>query len=201
MLFSAATLRGLTEGTVKCTYRRWEVVRPKVGSRFTTSAGIVEVTSITAVDDEQLTAQDAADAGFDSVAALVKWTSGKGRGDLYRIGIVLAGPDPRVALRRSEELAPTDVTALSARLDRMDRAAEQPWTRSTLRQIQRLPGVVSTDLAAEAGQERRAYKLRVRRLKALGLTESLERGYRLSPRGHAYLASLDTADQEIDDRS
>ena len=193
MLFSAATLRGLTEGTVKCTYRRWEVVRPKVGARFTTSAGIVEVTSITAVDDEQLTAQDAADAGFDSVAALVKWTSGKGRGDLYRIGIVLAGPDPRVALRRSVELAPTDVTALSARLDRMDRAAEQPWTRSTLRQIQRLPGVVSTDLAAEAGQERRAYKLRVRRLKALGLTESLERGYRLSPRGQAYLAAIESS--------
>ena len=193
MLFSAATLRGLTEGRVKCTYRRWEVVRPKVGSRFTTSAGIVEVTSITAVDDQQLTAQDAADAGFDSVAALVKWTSGKGRGDLYRIGIVLAGPDPRVALRRSVELAPTDVSALSARLDRMDRAAEQPWTRSTLRQIQRLPSVVSTELAAEAGQERRTYKLRVRRLKALGLTESLERGYRLSPRGQAYLAALESS--------
>jgi hypothetical protein len=193
MLFSAGTLRGLTEGTVRCTYRCWEVVRPKVGSRFTTSAGIVEVTSITAVDDQQLTAQDAADAGFDSVAALVKWTSGKGRGDLYRIGIVLAGPDPRVALRRSVELAPTDVSALSARLDRMDRAAEEPWTRSTLRQIQRLPGVVSTDLAAEAGQERRAYKLRVRRLKALGLTESLERGYRLSPRGQAYLAALESS--------
>ena len=191
MLFSVATLRGLTEGTVKCTYRRWEVVRPKVGSRFTTSAGIVEVTSITAVDDEQLTTQDAADAGFDSVAALVKWTSGKGRGDLYRIGIILAGPDPRVALRRSVELAPTDVSALSARLDRMDRAAEQPWTQSTLRQIQRLPGVVSTELAAEVGQERRAYKLRVRRLKALGLTESLERGYCLSPRGQAYLAAIE----------
>ena len=191
MVFRAATLRGLTEGRVKCTYRRWEVVRPKVGSRFTTSAGVVEVTSITAVDDDQLTDQDAVDAGFDSVAGLVKWASGKGRGDLYRIGIVLAGPDPLVALRRSVELAPTDVSALSARLDRMDRAAEQPWTRSTLRQIQRLPGVVSTDLAAEAGQERRMYKLRVRRLKALGLTESLERGYRLSPRGQAYLATIE----------
>jgi hypothetical protein len=75
----------------------------------------------------------------------------------------------------------------------MDRAADQPWTHSTLRQIQRLPGVVSTELAAEVGQERRAYKLRVRRLKALGLTESLERGYRLSPRGRAYLESLGTA--------
>jgi len=193
MLFTAATLRALTEGRVNCTYRRWDVVRPKVGSRFTTSAGVVEVTSITPADEERLTDQDAADAGFDSVAALVKWTSAKGHGDLYRVGIVLAGPDPRLALRQSAKLAPADVSALSARLDRMDHAAEQPWTHSTLRQIQRLPGVVSTELAAEAGQERRAYKLRVRRLKALGLTESLQRGYRLSPRGRAYLESLGTA--------
>jgi hypothetical protein len=84
--------------------------------------------------------------------------------------------------------------ALRARLDRMDRAAEQPWTHSTLRQIQRLAGVVSTELAAEAGQERQAYKIRVRRLKALGLTESLERGYRLSPRGQAYLAAIELSE-------
>jgi hypothetical protein len=196
MLFTAATLHGLTEGRVNCTYRRWDVVRPKVGSRFTTSAGVVEVTSITPADEERLTDQDAADAGFDSVAALVKWTSAKGHGDLYRIGIVLAGPDPRVALRGSDQLAEAEVSALRARLERMDRAAEQPWTDSTLRQIQSQPCVVSTELAAEAGQERRTYKLRVRRLKALGLTESLERGYRLSPRGKAYLGHLDAAEKK-----
>jgi hypothetical protein len=177
---------------VSCTYRRWEVVRPKVGSRFTTSAGVVEVTSIARADEEQLTEQDAAEAGFDSVADLIKWCRAKGNGDLYRIGIALAGPDPRIELRRTNNLETADVAALNAKLDRMDRAAGQPWTRSTLRQISRLPGVVSTELAAEVGQERRAYKLRVRRLKALGLTESLERGYRLSPRGQAYLAAFDS---------
>jgi hypothetical protein len=194
MLFTADTLRALAEGRVNCTFRRWELVRPKVGSRFTTTAGVVEVTSITPAQEEQLTEQDAADAGFDSVAALLKWTSAKGRGELYRIGIVLAGPDPRIELRRSDQLDPADVSALSTRLERMDRAAEQPWTHNTLRQIQRLPGVVSTELAAEVGQERRAYKLRVRRLKALGLTESLQRGYRLSPRGQAYLAAIELSE-------
>jgi hypothetical protein len=193
MLFSAATLRGLTEGRVTCTYRRWEVVRPKVGSRFTTSAGVVEVTSITPADEAQLTERHAAEAGFDSVADLVKWVRAKGAGDLYRIEITLAGPDPRIELRGTDNLGPEEITALNAKLDRMDRAAEEPWTRSTLRQIQRLPGVTSTELAAEAGQERRTYKLRVRRLKALGLTESLERGYRLSPRGQAYLAAIDSS--------
>jgi hypothetical protein len=192
MLFTAATLRGLTQGRVSCTYRRWEVVRPKVGSRFTTSAGVVEVTSITRADEQQLTEREAAEAGFDSVAELLKWCSAKGNGDLYRIGIALAGPDPRIELRRTDNLDAADIATLNAKLDRMDRAADQAWTRNTLRQIQRLPGVVSTELAAEVGQERRAYKLRVRRLKALGLTESLERGYRLSPRGQAYLAALDS---------
>jgi hypothetical protein len=192
MLFTAATLRGLTEGRVSCTYRRWEVVRPKVGSRFTTSAGVVEVTSITRADEQQLTERDADEAGFDSVADLINWCRAKGDGDLYRIGIALAGPDPRIELRRTNNLQAADVAALNAKLDRMDRAPEQPWTRSTLLQISRLHGVVSTELAAEVGQERRAYKLRVRRLKALGLTESLERGYRLSPRGQAYLAAFDS---------
>jgi len=193
MLFTAATLRGLTEGRVSCTYRRWDVERPKVGSRFTTSAGVVEVTSIARADEQRLTDRDAAEAGFDSVADLIKWCRAKGSGDLYRIGITLAGPDPRIELRRTDKLGPPDVTALNTKLDRMDRAADQPWTRKTLRQIQRLPGVVSTELAAEVGQERQAYKLRVRRLKALGLTESLERGYRLSPRGEAYLLALDSS--------
>jgi len=192
MLFTAATLRGLTEGRVSSTYRRWEVVRPKVGSRFTTSAGVVEVTSITRADEHQLTERDAAEAGFHSVAELIKWCSAKGNGDLYRIGIALAGPDPRIELRRTDNLDAADIAMLNAKLDRMDRAADQAWTRSTLRQISRSPGVVSTELAGEVGEERRAYKLRVRRLKALGLTESLERGYRLSPRGQAYLAALDS---------
>jgi hypothetical protein len=197
MLFTAASLRGLTEGWVSCTYRRWDVVRPKVGSRFTTSAGVVEITSITPAGEERLTERDAAEAGFDSVADLVKWCRAKGHGDLYRIGIALAGPDPRVALRSHDSLGPDDLAALNTKLDRMDRAADPPWTRSTLRQIQRLPGVVSTELAAEAGEERAAYKIRVRRLKALGLTESLERGYRLSPRGQAYLAALDGGNEQL----
>ena len=35
--------------------------------------------------------------------------------------------------------------------------------------------------------ETKRYKTDVRKLKELGLTESLEVGYRLSPRGRAYL--------------
>lgn len=43
------------------------------------------------------------------------------------------------------------------------------------------------ELAAARGEERLPFKRRVRRLKELDLTESLDVGYRLSPRGRAYL--------------
>ena len=43
------------------------------------------------------------------------------------------------------------------------------------------------DLAASLGRETLPFKRDVRKLKELGLTESLEVGYRLSPRGRAYL--------------
>ena len=49
------------------------------------------------------------------------------------------------------------------------------------------PGVVSTVLADQVGMDRPTFKRRVRQLKELGFTESLEVGYRLSPRGEAYL--------------
>ena len=52
--------------------------------------------------------------------------------------------------------------------------------------IARSPGIVSTELAAQVGMDRPTFKRRVRQLKELGFTESLEVGYRLSPRGKAY---------------
>jgi hypothetical protein len=187
VLFDARTLRGLAEGRVSATYRRWTTVRPRPGSRFTTRVGVVEVTSIDPAVPETLTDADAHAAGFDSRDALLAWTAKKGTGDLYRIGIRLAGPDPRIALRAVAELDAAEAAALTAKLDRMDRAADQPWTRQALELIAQHPGVVSTELAAAAGQERAAFKIRIRRLKALGLTESLEVGYRLSPRGEGFV--------------
>ena len=199
MLFTAATLDGLVAGSVTATYRRWTAVRPRVGSRFTTRVGVVEVTGISAVAPDDITAADALAAGFAERTELLRWidrstrgprdTRRAGEGTLYRIDLTLIGPDPRVALRAQAELDDAARDELRRRLDRMDAAAEEPWTRAVLRQIADQPGVVSTLLADQAGQERFRFKTRVRRLKALGLTESLQVGYRLSPRGRAFLAA------------
>jgi hypothetical protein len=100
------------------------------------------------------------------------------------------GPDPRIALRGDAALSESDRCEISARLGRLDRASSHgPWTALTLRAIADAPGTRAADLAAGLGRERLPFKADVRKLKALGLTENLEVGYRLSPRGRAYLES------------
>ena len=89
-----------------------------------------------------------------------------------------------------DELSDDDIAALRTRLDRLDRAGAQPWTRKTLQLIQTNPGVVSTALALHTGQERPDFKINVRKLKEMGLTESLQIGYQLSPRGVALLRAI-----------
>ena len=58
---------------------------------------------------------------------------------------------------------------------------------ATLRLIAGHPGTVSTTLANQLGLARPDFKDNVRKLKTLGLTISLDVGYRVSPRGEAFL--------------
>jgi DNA-binding IclR family transcriptional regulator len=69
----------------------------------------------------------------------------------------------------------------------MDRARGAPWTRRLLELIRDRPETLAADLAASLGMQKAPFKRDVRRLKELGLTESLPVGYRLSPRGRTYL--------------
>jgi hypothetical protein len=114
----------------------------------------------------------------------------KGGDRIFRITLSWVGDDPRVELRAAvpdaAELA--EVTAAVAKLDAGRRSG--PWTRQILEWIRDHPGVISTELATLLGREVPPMKADIRRLKALGLTESLRVGYRLSPRGVAYLESL-----------
>ena len=61
---------------------------------------------------------------------------------------------------------------------------------AVLRTIAARPATRAADLAASFGRETQPFKLDVRKLKNLGLTLSLEVGYRLSPRGEAYLRHI-----------
>ena len=64
------------------------------------------------------------------------------------------------------------------------------WTAEALQLLSDQPGVRAGDLAADLGMDKARFKTNVRKLKGLGLTESLKVGYRLSPRGRAVLEFL-----------
>jgi hypothetical protein len=68
--------------------------------------------------------------------------------------------------------------------------------RETIALIVAYPGRRAPDLAILLGEETLPFKARVRRLKARGLTESLKVGYRPSPRGLMWWASLTPHEQE-----
>src|SRR5262245_10982494 len=176
MLFKASQLSGIADGSIDLTFRRWPAPRVRAGSQQRTSIGVIAFDAVDRVDD--LTDADARRAGWASRDAVFKQFARRD-GDLYRIELHLAGPDPRAVLR---ERLPTaeELEALRVRIDRMG-----PWALEYLRTIAEQPGVRAPDLAAGYGMETHAFKLRVRRLKELGLTESLRIGYRLSPRGEA----------------
>jgi hypothetical protein len=178
-------LAAIKRGQVDLAFRRWDRPRVRVGTRMRTGVGLVEVTSVERVALTSIRAADATRAGAPTLEALKDALAHRTDRPVWRVGLRYAGPDPRESLR---EQVPDEagVQQLRSRLDRFDRASGSgPWTRATLAIIDRSPGVRAPDLAAELGRPTADFKRDVRKLKELGLTESLAIGYRLSPRGEA----------------
>ena len=183
MLLKVAIVQGIVDGRITRVYRRWAAPRAKAGGRQRTHLGELAIDAVTAVDPAALTDADAHAAGHPSVSALQAALGGR-PGTLYRIDIRFGGEDPRVALREAVPDA-AGLEQIRAALARKDRRG--PWTIATLTLIRDHEGVRAPDLAAMLGDDTKRFKRRVRQLKELGLTISLERGYRLSPRGRAVL--------------
>ena len=190
MLFPASTLDGIAAGEVTLAFRRWARPRVVVGTRMRTRVGIVEVLAVDRVAERAVNGDDARRAGYGSRAALLG-AYPKRKGPLHRVELRFAGADPRVALREHADLDDAELADVLGRLARMDAARhEGPWTRTVLALIAARPETLAEELAASLGREKLPFKRDVRKLKELGLTESLERGYRLSPRGRVVLAAL-----------
>lgn len=177
-------------GEVTLLFRRWRRPQVVAGRTYRTAAGRLEVTAVDEVDPSAFTDADARRAGAVDADALRAELRGEPGWPTLRIAVrPAAGPDPRSELAADDGLSDADVAELDRRLDRLDRASSWgPWTAETLRLVERSPATLAADLAASVGRERDPFKLDVRKLKALGLTESLRVGYQLSPRGRAYLA-------------
>lgn len=196
LLFQKAFHAGLKSGAITLTYRRWPTARVKAGGRYRCHPiGVLEVDGISRVKVEDITTDDAVRAGFDTRDALVQYLAGGPAGglnqdtELFRVELHYGGDGDRVPLALEAELSPEDLRTLEAKLAKLD--AESPWTLETLRTIEQHPQVAARVLAKKLGRERDPFKVDVRKLKRLGLTQSFEVGYELSPRGKAFLRALE----------
>jgi hypothetical protein len=190
MRFPPTVLAGIADGRVDRAFRRWERPLARAGTSQRTAIGIIGFDAVEQVARDEVMEDDAQRAGFASRQDLLAFLDRHPDGAIYRLRLRLVGPDPRLALRDSLPNE-QEVAQIERRLARLDRYSRHgPWTREVLEAIGAQPGVRAADLAPQFGRERLPFKADVRKLKELGLTESLEIGYRLSPRGRAVLAQL-----------
>ena len=187
MLLRRHELDAVRAGRIDLAFRRWDRPRLRAGTRMRTAVGLVEITGVDEVAVEAICEAEARRAGGRLARSADRPARAPQERPVFRIGLRFAGPDPRIALRERPDLSEEEHTLLVAHLDRLDRASRHgPWTRrpsppSSARRTR------ATELAHELQRDTRAFKRDVRKLKELGLTESLDTGYRLSPRGLALI--------------
>jgi hypothetical protein len=195
LLFQKRFHSGLVSGAVRLTFRRWQKPHVRPGGRYRCHPiGVLQVDRLDRVRARDITDADAVLAGFDSREELLAFiASGPGgplgpEDPLWRVELHHAGEEDRVDLALDDALQAEDVAKIRARLERFG-----DWPLPTLRLIERHPRVAASKLAARMKRETAPFKVDVRKLKRLGLTQSFEVGYSLSPRGRAFLDSLGRA--------
>lgn len=196
MLFTAKAHGGLADGSITRTYRLWSRPQVKAGGRYRVGPVTLVVDVLSQVPVDAIDDGGARRAGFrdaaDQLAYLRKRSPELAGSDLvWQVDFHAEPPDDAPPLHDDAVLTDHEVADIRARLDRLDHASRHgPWTRQTLAAIAEHPATVSSTLAEQLGRDRAELKVDIRKLKRLGLTISLERGYRISPRGQAVLERL-----------
>ncbi|KWX25240.1 hypothetical protein AFM11_05710 [Mycolicibacterium wolinskyi] len=191
MLLTRTTAEGIADGTITLVLRRWDAPRAKVGGTQRTVAGTIRIDDVAEFPGNyRVSAEQARSAGYPDAESAQAELDRRPAAHTYVISVSYLGPDERPDLAADDALDDAAVEAITARLDRWDAAsADGPWTRRYLGMIAANEAVRAPDLAARVGLDVPRFKRRVRQLKGLGLTISLDVGYRVSPRGRAYLAA------------
>jgi hypothetical protein len=188
MLFRQTVLEAIARGEVTLAFRRWKKAPPINGATQRTAIGVLALKRTDVIQESDISERDAKRAGAASRQELL--ASLRGEGTLLRIELQLIGEDPRIALRAKRLDSQEEVAAIRDKLARLDQRAERPWTSEVLALIAEHPGMLAALIAKRVGMERMQFKRRVRALKELGLTVSLEVGYRLSERGEDFVRTL-----------
>jgi len=189
VLFQRRFHERIRSGEIRCTVRIWLRPHVKVGGRYALGGGTIVVDKIHETRLDDITPALAKRCGFPSLADLLK-TAKHGPGE--RVFVIDFHYDGKTARSRpnTDVFSAVEIAELvPPRLEAMDRRSKSgAWTLATLRAIEARPGVLAAKLARSLGRPRDEFKRDVRKLKNLGLTSSLEVGYRLTPKGEALLA-------------
>ena len=190
MLIKDEVIEKIKAGEITILFRRWSRPGAKSGGSQMTQGGVIGIDAVEVVSENDITDLDARDAGYPSREKLLEGLSYRDD-PIYKIRVHFAGEDPRIALRKSDDLSDDELNEIISKLEKMDRTSKRgAWTQQYLQVIQDMPATYSGNLADYLGLSIPEFKPWVRKLKALGLTESLSPGYRLSPRGEKVLAAL-----------
>ena len=190
MLIKNAILDRIKAGEISLIFRRWKRAGVKAGGTQMTQRGVLGIESVGVVTEKQITEKDAKAAGFASKKDLIADLYDRDE-DIYRIGVHWVGEDPRKALRADDKLSKKELDEIIGKLEKLDHGSQRGnWTQLYLQMIHDQPNTHAQILADSIGLSIPTFKPWVRKLKALGLTESLRPGYRLSPRGEKVLKAL-----------
>lgn len=192
LLFQKRFHAGLVDGSIRLTFRRWQKPHVRAGGRYRCHPiGVLQVEQVGRVAVGSIGEEDARLAGFSSRDELLRFMSEgptgpvTSRTEVWRVALHHGGDGDRVEIALDDQLSPAEVDALARRLERLG-----DWAVPTLKLISQRPRVAASVLARRLGRDRDPFKVDVRKLKRLGLTQSFEVGYELSPRGRALLAKL-----------
>lgn len=185
LLFRKPFHAGLVDGTIRLTFRAWDKPHVRAGGRYRCHPiGVLEVDRITAVRVADITDEDARLCGFPDRPALLAFMD-TDREEVFRVDLHHGGDGDRVQIALDAALSAEDVATIREELKKMG-----DWTKKTLAIIEKHPRAAASQLAKKLGRETEPFKIDVRKLKKLGLTQSFEIGYEISPRGRAYLDAI-----------
>jgi hypothetical protein len=192
MLIKNIILERIKAGEISLIFRRWKKPGVKAGGTQMTQRGVLAVDSVDVVTERKITADDVIAAGFAKKSELLSQMPPSSEDTaIYRIAVRFAGEDPRKELRQQAELSPEEIADIIAKLRKLDAGSQRGnWTQIYLQMIHDQPNIHAAILAEQIGLDIPHFKPWVRKLKSLGLTESLRPGYRLSPRGEKVLESI-----------
>ena len=190
MLLRNEVLEKIKSGEIEFVFRRWKRPTVKTGGTLKTRKGLLDIIEVEQFSESKITSKDALLAGFESRKSLIEMLKGR-EGEIFRIKVRYGGEDPRVALRRKTRFSKKELEEIRELFERWNKSKVfGEWPLKYLKMIRDQPNTHAQILADSLGLQKNRFKGQVRKLKELGLTESLRPGYKLSPRGEKLLELL-----------